>query len=510
MSGKRPTVLLVLDGWGHAKASAGNAITQAPAENFLRWWDQCPHALLSASGREVGLPLGLMGNSEVGHTNIGAGRVVRQTISRIDQAIEQDEFRLNPALRGAVEHALKNGRNLHMYGLLGPGGVHAMNNHYRQLLKLAGELGLPGARVRMHVLLDGRDTPPVSASGHLSELDSMMTEFGGTLASVCGRYYGMDRDHNWERIKQFWDCMIHGRTEYTAATWQLAMSAASERGETDEFVKPTVIGSPEPVTDGDSILCFNFRADRVRQMSQALLEDDFTGFATGAVPGVHYATMTQYRKDFNCSVAFPPLELRSMFGELVSAHGMRQFRCAETEKYAHVTFFFNGGREELYEGEERHLVPSPKVPTYDLQPEMSAPQVCDEVCLRLEKGEHDLYVVNFANSDMVGHTGKQDAAEAAVRAVDRCLGRIVAAATKSGGTVAITADHGNAEQMIDPDTGGIHTAHTVNPVPFVLIGEDYRNAKMREIGVLADVAPTLMRTMGIEQPEVMDGVDLLK
>ncbi|MDP6850892.1 MAG: 2,3-bisphosphoglycerate-independent phosphoglycerate mutase, partial [Planctomycetota bacterium] len=355
MAKKKPTLLLVLDGWGHAADTDWNAITKAPAENFLKWWQEWPHALLSASGKEVGLPLGLMGNSEVGHTNIGAGRVVYQTISRIDEDIRTGKFRLNGALRGAVQAALDADSSLHLFGLIGPGGVHASDEHYRELFALAKEMGLSGERLKVHALLDGRDTPPTSASGYLAKLEGMLTEMGGSVASICGRYWGMDRDQRWDRTEKFWNCMIHGRGEFSASSAQEGLRLGLERGETDEFVLPTVIGSPSPVRDGDSVLCFNFRADRVRQMSQALLENKFGSFERGDVPKVNYATMTQYRKDFSCPVAFPPQELRSLFGELVSQHGMRQFRCAETEKYAHVTFFFNGGREEVYEGEERKL-----------------------------------------------------------------------------------------------------------------------------------------------------------
>ncbi|MBC8328421.1 MAG: 2,3-bisphosphoglycerate-independent phosphoglycerate mutase [Planctomycetes bacterium] len=509
MNTTEPTLLLVLDGWGQAPATDWNAITRAPAENFLSWMAEWPHALLSASGREVGLPLGLMGNSEVGHTNIGAGRVVYQMISRIDAAIEDGGFRLNGALRGAVQHALDQGSRLHLYGLIGSGGVHASESHYRALLALAREMGLPGERVIFHALLDGRDTAPRSASGFLKALESMLAERGGRLATVCGRYWGMDRDSRWERVERFWDLMVLGRSGQRAASAQEAVAAAAERGETDEFVQPTLIGGGCPVEDRDSLLCFNFRSDRVRQMSRALLDEAFDGFDRKRRPAIRYTTLTQFHEDFSCAVAFPPQELRSMFGELVAAQGKRQFRCAETEKYAHVTFFFNGGREEVYPGEDRVLVPSPRVATYDLQPEMSALAVADQVCMRLERGEHELYVVNFANSDMVGHTGVQGAAEAAVRAVDGCLGRIVGEALKRGGTIAITADHGNAEQMRDPATGEPHTAHTLNPVPFLLIGEAYRGARLRPMGVLADVAPTLMQAMGIGQPEVMDGRSLL-
>ena len=502
---KKPVLLIVLDGWGQAAPGPDNAITAAPAENFLRWQAEWPHTLLSASGREVGLPLGLMGNSEVGHTNMGAGRVVYQTITRIDPDIEAGGFQRNAALRGAIDHARKSGGRLHLYGLLGDGGVHSTEEHYGALLALAKAMDLPGEQVLLHALLDGRDTPPSSARGFLDRLEALFAEHGGRLASVCGRYFGMDRDTNWQRTERFWNAMVHARAPFAAASGQQAVADALERGETDEFVQPTVVGAPTPMADGDAVLCFNFRADRVRQMTEALLAEDFQGFARGAVPKLHVATMTQYRQDFACPVAYPPEQLRSMFGELVAARGMRQFRCAETEKYAHVTFFFNGGREAVYPGEDRLLVPSPKVATYDLQPEMSAPQVTDAVCQRLERGEHDVYVINFANPDMVGHTGDERAAMEAVRAVDACLGRIVPLVLKAGGTVAITADHGNCEMMRDPVTGEKHTAHTVNPVPLLLIGEDWRGAKLRPMGVLADVAPTLMRALGIEQPEVMDG-----
>jgi 2,3-bisphosphoglycerate-independent phosphoglycerate mutase len=320
----------------------------------------------------------------------------------------------------------------------------------------------------------------------------------------------MDRDTRWERTEQFWQALVHGQGKFAAADVQSAYQAARARGETDEFVQATVVGpsGARCVRDGDAVLSFNFRADRVRQLTEAFLAKNFAGFERGKVPEVHYVTMTQYRKDFACPIAYPPEALHSLFGELVAAKGMRQFRCAETEKYAHVTFFFNGGREEVYPGEERVLVPSPRVATYDLQPEMSSKDVTDAVVDRLQKGENDLYVVNFANADMVGHTGIPSAAEAAVRAVDGCLARIVAEAMKQGGTVAITADHGNSEMMVDPITGQPHTAHTVNPVPFVLIGERFRGAQLRKMGTLADVAPTLMEAMGIEQPSVMDGQSL--
>jgi len=511
MESKNPTLLLVLDGWGHAPAGDSNAITQAPAHRFLEWWEEYPHALLSASGREVGLPLGLMGNSEVGHTNIGAGRVVYQTISRIDQELESGKFQENGALRGAIQHAIDQGSRLHLFGLLGDGGVHATDAHATAIMDLALKMGLPGERIRFHAFLDGRDTPPSSASRFLPQLQGQLDSRGARLASICGRYFAMDRDTRWERTQMIWDALVLGKG-HTAADGQAGYQAARDRGETDEFVAATIIGEPGESTlhDNDAVFSYNFRADRVRQISEALLSDDFASFERGRRPKVHYATMTQYRKEFACPVAFPPEQLHSLFGELVAAQGLRQFRCAETEKYAHVTFFFNGGREEVYQGEERVLIPSPRVATYDLQPEMSSKGVTDAVVDRLHRGEDDLYVVNFANADMVGHTGIPNAAQAAVRAVDQCLGRIVDTALAQGGTIAITADHGNSEMMVDPVTGEPHTAHTLNPVPFLLIGESFRGAKLREMGVLADVAPTLMQSMGIDQPTVMDGRSLLR
>ena len=499
----------MLDGWGQSDAGPGNAITSAPAENFLGWQEEWPSTLLSASGKEVGLPVGIMGNSEVGHTTLGAGRLVRQTLSRINASIQEDSFARIAALRGAVEHARAGGGRLHLFGLVGSGGVHAMDEHYRQLLKLAQSMGLPGDRLHFHAVLDGRDTPPISAPGFLEELEGMLQEFGGKLVGLCGRYWAMDRDQRWERNQLWWDALVHARADTHADSWQSALAAARSREETDEFIKPILIGEPCPMQDGDSVFSFNFRADRVRQISRAFLEPEFSGFERGAVPKVFYTTMTSYQSNFSCPVAFPPEELHALFGEVVAAAGLQQFRCAETEKYAHVTFFFNGGREEVYEGEERVLVPSPKVATYDLKPEMSAPQVTAEVCSRLEQGEHDLYVINFANPDMVGHTGNQVAAEEAVRAVDGCLGLIVEQALQLGGTVAITADHGNTEQMRDPITDAVHTAHTLNPVPFVLIGEEFQGAQLRKTGILADVAPTLLQTMKLPVPAVMDGCTLL-
>ncbi|TAH39617.1 MAG: 2,3-bisphosphoglycerate-independent phosphoglycerate mutase [Planctomycetota bacterium] len=512
MSPKTPALLLILDGWGHAPPGASNAITQAPAARFQALWDEWPHCLLSASGEEVGLPLGLMGNSEVGHTNIGAGRVVYQEITRIDKDIREGGFQRNGAIRGAIEHARRTGGALHLMGLLGNGGVHASDRHYLALLELAASMGLPGERVFFQAILDGRDTPPDSSAGFVQELDACLrAPQRGRIATISGRYYAMDRDRRWDRTRKFWDAIVHGVGERAGDPMQ-AVRNSFARGLTDEFVLPTIIGDPAAgrVRDGDAVFAFNFRADRMRAISQAFLFPEFAEFERGRVPQVHYATMTQYRADFPCPVAYPPRALKALFGELAAARGLTQFRCAETEKYAHVTFFFNGGREEPYAGEERVLVPSPRVATYDLQPEMCAAGVTDEVLRRLERGAHDVYVVNFANADMVGHTGIQPAAEKAVRTVDDCVGRIVAEALRRGGCAVITADHGNAEMMVDPVTGGPHTAHTTNPVPFVLAGARFRGARLRAMGILADVAPTLMEGMGIPQPVEMDGRSLLR
>ncbi|HIA38914.1 MAG TPA: 2,3-bisphosphoglycerate-independent phosphoglycerate mutase [Planctomycetes bacterium] len=508
MNSPAPTLLIVLDGWGHAPASDSNAITHAPADNFLSWWEKYPHTLLSASGKEVGLPAGLMGNSEVGHTSIGAGRIVRQTISRINTDIDDGGFEQNGMLRNAIEHARVNDSTLHLFGLLGNGGVHAASNHYAALLALAKSMGLRSEQVKIHALLDGRDTAPRSADNFISQLEEMCRIHGGSIASICGRYFGMDRDTNYERTQLFWDVMVNAQSPFTATDASSALQDAYARDENDEFVQPTLIGNGATVNDHDSVISFNFRADRVRQISDAFLNGvDFTQLTRVRRPCVKYTTMTQYRESFDCAVAYPPLEINATFGEVIADAGLRQFRCAETEKYAHVSFFFNGGREDEFAGEDRHLVPSPKVATYDLKPEMSAYEVTAAVLNKLDSGEHALYVVNFANSDMVGHTGLIPAAEAAVRAVDACLKQIVDKALELGGTIAITADHGNAEQMRDPVTGDVHTAHTINPVPLLLISDEFSGVEMRN-GVLADVAPTLLKTMGLAQPEVMDGQSL--
>lgn len=505
-----PIVLLVLDGWGQRAEKEANAVAQG-APYFASLMGDHPNTLLTACGREVGLPAGVMGNSEVGHTNLGAGRVVYQDVTRIDKAIEDGDFASNPAFLDLIDLVRRSGKRLHLVGLLSTGMVHASDHHLRTLLQLCADKGLSGDDVAIHPITDGRDTGPRSGAGFLETLEAACERSGvGRIATLVGRYFAMDRDTRWERIKKSWDVMVHGVGEvHESAT--AAMQASYDAGVGDEFLEPVVIRGREGlrIQDGDAVLFFNYRADRMRQMTDVFVQDGFDGFDRGDRPSVTIASMTQYRDDFSFPVAFPSTDLAGIFPELVSAAGMRQERIAETEKYAHVTYFFSGGREAPYAGEERTLVPSQKVATYDLAPEMSADGITKAILASLERGETEVYVVNFANADMVGHTGIFDAVLAAVRKVDECLMKIVAAVEACGGTLAVTADHGNSEQLWNFETNQPHTAHTLNPVPFVLIGPDTKGAKLRERGVLADVAPTLMSLMGVELDPSMDGVSLI-
>jgi 2,3-bisphosphoglycerate-independent phosphoglycerate mutase len=507
----RPLLLIVLDGWGHRERVEHNAI-RAEAKTFQELCTRYPNALLSASGEEVGLPLGLMGNSEVGHMNLGAGRIVWQEITRIDRAIREGAFYSNPALVGVMEGARARRKNLHFLGLVSDGGVHSSDRHLRALLELARRVGLARESVQVHAVLDGRDTPPRSGAGFVQALErDLERERMGRIATVVGRYWAMDRDKRWERVQRAYALFTGGQgAAHSTALEAVQASYAREVG--DEFVEPCVIGADPAgrLRDGDGLLCFNFRADRMRQICTALSGNAFEGFERAEKPALAIATMTQYRADFPFPVAFPPQELKGVFSELVSAQGLRQERIAETEKYAHVTFFFSGGREAELPGESRTLIPSPKVATYDLQPEMSAPEVCAAILRSLERGATDVYVINFANADMVGHTGIESAARAAVRAVDECLARIVPVVTAKGGLAAITADHGNAEQMWDEEHDQPHTAHTTNPVPIVLCASDLRGARLRSMGILADVVPTLCALTGIPTSSGMDGVSLLE
>jgi 2,3-bisphosphoglycerate-independent phosphoglycerate mutase len=508
----RPVLLAILDGWGQGEAYEGNAVHLAHTPNMDRWQRECPATTLVAHNGAVGLPEGQMGNSEVGHLNIGAGRVVYQDFTRINRAIDTGAFFDNEALVTAMERCREQGAALHLLGLVSDGGVHSHIRHLEALLSLAAARGL--GRVYVHAFMDGRDTPPRSGAGHLRRLEEFMARLGvGRVATVCGRYYAMDRDNRWERVALAWQALVEGKGE-TAVDPLSAMEAAYAREEGDEFVRPTVIveaGSPlARIADGDSVVFFNFRADRARQLSHAFVDPDFAAFAVGRRPALaEFVTFTVYEKDFSLPVAFPPGSMERILGEEISRHGLRQLRIAETEKYAHVTYFFNGGREEPFPLEDRVLIPSPReVATYDLKPEMSAPEVSEELLRRLADNPYSLVVLNFANCDMVGHSGVLAAAVRACETVDRCLARIVERFTELGGLVLITADHGNAEMMINRESGGPFTAHTSNPVPLVLVGGG-PTLTLREGGTLTSIAPTILALMGLPIPAEMESESLL-
>jgi len=502
----RPVVLCILDGWGHSEAADDNAIRQARTPVLDRLNAAGPHALIDASAQEVGLPAAQMGNSEVGHMNLGAGRIVTQDLPRIDQAVADGTLATRPALRDLIAKLKTSGGTAHIMGLISPGGVHS---HQHQIAKLAAAVQAAGVPVAVHAWLDGRDTPPRSAGNYLATLQAEAPQ--APIATVSGRYYAMDRDKRWDRVELAYDTLVTGRGERAPdATAALAQSYAA--GKSDEFVRPTVVGDYRGMADGDGVLCANFRADRVREILSALLDPEFKAFARPKVVNFAAAAgLVEYSEELNAllGVLFEPLDLRHTLGEVVSEAGLRQLRIAETEKYAHVTFFLNGGRETEFPGEERVLVPSPKVATYDLQPEMSAPELTDKLVAAIESGRFDLIVVNYANGDMVGHTGDLQAAIKAVETVDTCIGRIEAALVRSGGTMLITADHGNAEQMADPATGQAHTAHTMNKVPAILVNPP-ASAKGLGNGRLADVAPTILALMDLPQPREMTGRCLLR
>jgi 2,3-bisphosphoglycerate-independent phosphoglycerate mutase len=506
-----PVVLAVLDGWGWRAERQGNAIALANTPVWDELVASHPRTLLDASGLAVGLPAGQMGNSEVGHLNLGAGRVVPQDLVRINQSIERGEFFRSPALAGIAEHARKHGGTVHLVGLLGNGGVHAMDQHLLAAITAFVRLDVP--RIAIQGFLDGRDSPPTSAADFVAQLEQDIARLGGgrtVIASLVGRYFAMDRDKRWERIRLGWEAMVRGTG--TAVTDPVAgIRAAYQRGETDEFIKPLVVtrdGTPvAPIREGDAVFFFNYRSDRMRQIVSALCLTGFAGFDTGAPLHLAAASMTQYDQTFTLPQVFPPFSMARILAEVLSGVGRTQFRTAETEKYPHVTYFFNGGNEPPWPGEERELVPSQKVATYDLMPEMSAPGIADALCRAMARGEHDFYLVNFANADMVGHTGVMPAVIKAVETVDTCLGRLLRTAADTGTRALITADHGNAEMMIDPATGGPHTAHTTNPVPFVTVGEGIH--ALRSGGALCDVAPTLLSLLDLEQPAEMTGRSLL-
>ncbi|MGI6143940.1 MAG: 2,3-bisphosphoglycerate-independent phosphoglycerate mutase [bacterium] len=507
-----PLVLIILDGWGLNQERKGNAIYCAATPNMDKYWREYPATILGAAGESVGLPAGQMGNSEVGHLNLGAGRIVYQDFTRISKDIAEGRFFENQILQAAVGAAREKQGALHLLGLLSDGGVHSHLEHLYALLELAKAQDLH--KVYIHAFLDGRDVPPDNAREYITALEERLDSLGmGKIATIMGRYYAMDRDNRWERTEMAYRALVYGEGERAESAVE-AVVQSYRKGETDEFVRPTVIvensGQPRAtIKDGDSIIFYNFRPDRARQLTRAFVDEEFTGFSRGpGHPRVHFTCMTQYDETIPAPVAFPPQELKKTLGEVVAEKGLKQLRIAETEKYAHVTFFFSGGEETPFAGETRRLIPSPKVATYDLQPEMSAREVTAAVLEELERG-YALVVLNFANPDMVGHTGCMEAAVRAVETVDECVGRVVEKVGELGGTVLITADHGNAEQMLDPVTGGAHTAHTTNPVPLILISPYRRGVSLREGGKLADVAPTILDLLGIEQPPEMTGTSLL-
>ncbi|MBV9586319.1 MAG: 2,3-bisphosphoglycerate-independent phosphoglycerate mutase [Alphaproteobacteria bacterium] len=504
----KPLMLCILDGWGERANGADNAIDKARTPVWHELMRRWPHAQLNASEHFVGLPDGQMGNSEVGHTNIGAGRVVLQDLPRIDEALAEGKVASLPALQDFIAKLKQSGGTAHVMGLVSPGGVHS---HQHQIAALAGIVAEAGVPVAVHAFLDGRDTPPQSAVGYLKQFQNDIAGHRSIrMSTVAGRYYAMDRDKRWDRVAKAYATLTAANGEH-ADNPVKAVEAAYARGETDEFVLPTAIGDYAGMKDGDAVFFANFRADRIREIATALLDPDFSGFARDKRIAFAAALgLVEYSTELNRFVAtlFPPQDLSGTLGEIVSQAGMTQLRIAETEKYAHVTFFFNGGREMVFPGEERILVPSPKVATYDMQPQMSAPEVTDKVVEAIHSGRFDVIVLNYANTDMVGHTGKLDAAMKAVETVDSCLGRLAEAIEEAGGTLVITADHGNAEMMRDPETGGPHTAHTLNPVPFIIVNPPGAIARV-ENGRLADVAPTLLDLLGLPKQAVMTGHSLI-
>jgi 2,3-bisphosphoglycerate-independent phosphoglycerate mutase len=506
----RPVALVVLDGWGYRPESDGNAIALARTPTWDALWNRGSRTLLEASGLRVGLPAGQMGNSEVGHLNLGAGRVVMQDLVRISSAISDGTFFTNPALVQPCRQVKKSGGTLHLLGLIGDGGVHAIDEHLEALLELARREKVE--RVAIHALLDGRDTLPKSGLGYMEELLGWIARTGSPakIATVGGRYYGMDRDRRWERTELAYRAIVEGVG--TPATDPLEATARSyEAGITDEFMLPVVIvenGAPVArMSDDDGLICFNYRSDRMRQILRTLIEPGFRELDVSRRPRLSVTTLTAYDRSFNVAVAFDPTSMDRILAEVLSAHGLAMLKTAETEKYPHVTYFFNGGVEQPYPCENRVMIPSPKVATYDLKPEMSAEGVTDALCNGITSLEHDFILCNYANADMVGHSGSIPATLAAVETVDRCLARVMKAAESAGVRVIVTADHGNAEMMLDPETGGPHTAHTTNPVPFVVV-EWEREMPLRPGGALCDVAPTILSMLGVEQPREMSGVNL--
>jgi 2,3-bisphosphoglycerate-independent phosphoglycerate mutase len=503
----KPLVLIILDGFGHSDSPEYNAIYTANTPVYDQLLASQPHSLISGSGMDVGLPDGQMGNSEVGHMNLGAGRVVYQDFTRVTKAIRDGEFFHNPTLCTAVDSAVGVGKAVHILGLLSDGGVHSHQDHLVAMIELAAQRG--AEKIYLHAFLDGRDTPPKSATPSIALLEATFAKLGkGRIASIIGRYFAMDRDNRWDRVAQAYNLIVEGQAEFTAASATAGLEAAYARGENDEFVKATGIGAPVRVEDGDAVIFMNFRADRARELTRTFVEPDFSEFPRARTPQTSFVMLTQYAASIKAPSAFAPGSLDNVLGDYLAKNGKTQLRIAETEKYAHVTFFFSGGREEPFPGEERILIPSPNVATYDLQPEMNAPLVTDKLVEAIEQQRYDVIIVNYANGDMVGHTGVFSAAVKAVECLDACVGRIVAALAKVGGEALITADHGNVEQMEDAISGQAHTAHTCEPVPFIYVGK--RPISLRDGGVLADVAPTMLKLLGLPQPAEMTGKSIIE
>ncbi|MBS0312643.1 MAG: 2,3-bisphosphoglycerate-independent phosphoglycerate mutase [Proteobacteria bacterium] len=502
----QPVILLILDGFGWREAAPDNAVSLARKPIWDALWRDCPHTLIDASEHFVGLPDGQFGNSEVGHLNLGAGRVVYQDLTRVDHAIETGEFERNPALVGACDAAIASAGTIHVIGLLSPGGVHSHERHIHAFVRMAAERRVPS--IAVHAILDGRDVPPRSAEPSLKAMQTVCEQTGARIATVAGRFFAMDRDRRWERVEPAYQAIVEARSDRRAATAGDALAMAYARGETDEFVAPTVVGAGVPVADGDVVVFMNFRADRARELTSALTDDAFVGFTRRRPKLADFVCLSYYGDAYaHLATAFRNERIDHGFGEVLAASGLRQLRIAETEKYAHVTYFFSGGREQPYAGEERILVPSPKVETYDLAPEMSAEEVTDRLVAAIESRQYAAIICNYANGDMVGHTGVLSAAVKAVEMLDRCIGRVIAAAAATGAQVIITADHGNCEQMYDVVAGQPHTQHTTDRVPLIYFGSP--RMRLSESGALRDVAPTLLAMMGLPQPDEMTGRSLL-
>ncbi|WP_038181345.1 2,3-bisphosphoglycerate-independent phosphoglycerate mutase [Vibrio rhizosphaerae] len=505
MSSKKPMALVILDGWGYREDNASNAINNAKTPVLDSLVANNPNTLISASGLDVGLPDGQMGNSEVGHTNIGAGRIVYQDLTRITKAIADGEFQTNETLVAAIDKAVAAGKAVHLMGLMSPGGVHSHEDHIYAAVELAADRG--AEKIYLHCFLDGRDTPPRSAEDSLKRFDELFAKLGkGRIASLVGRYYAMDRDNNWDRVQKAYDLLTQAKSEFTYASAVAGLEAAYSREENDEFVQATVIQADgeasAAIEDGDTVIFMNYRADRAREITRTFVAD-FAGFEREKFPAAEFVMLTQYAADIPLNCAYPPESLTNTYGEWLSKSGKTQLRISETEKYAHVTFFFNGGVETEFEGEERQLVASPKVATYDLQPEMSSEELTDKLVAAIRSGKYDAIICNYPNGDMVGHTGVYDAAVQACEAVDKCIGRVVEAIKEVDGQLLITADHGNAEMMVNPETGGTHTAHTNLPVPLIYVGN--QDIQLKDNGKLSDLAPTMLALTEMEIPAEMSG-----